>query len=187
MRISVFAIPALMLILWLEGGIPFAIMFFSALLHEAGHLLMMRLCGHRARRLDVLPMGALIVCPEGISFRHEVLIALAGPLTSFALSLASVIWFLVSNSANALFAVLINCVFALFNLLPERKLDGGKALYCFLIDKKSSETAEKICSVASTASRVLFLSVAGFCAAATGINFGVLLLTAVLLAQFLSK
>lgn len=186
-RVSVFAVPALLLILRLEGFLPFLIMLLSATAHESGHLITMRLCGYKPRRIDILPMGALIVCPEGIPYRHELYIALAGPLTSLLAATLSLLCFICSGSAEALFSFAANSVFGMFNLLPERKLDGGKALYCFLINKKSAEAAEKICSAASSASRMAFVAAALLFAVATNANLGVLLLTLVLVVQFLSK
>jgi Zn-dependent protease len=132
---------------WLEGVEPFFVMLFSASLHEAGHIFMMRTLGYRVRRVDILPMGALIVCPEGIPDYDEMKIALAGPLVSLFLALVSSLWFLESKSAISLLTTLINLVFGAFNLLPVRKLDGGKALFCFLSGK--TKRAEKICSFMS--------------------------------------
>lgn len=186
MRVSVFAIPALMVILWLEGLFPFLTMLLSALLHELGHLSAMLACGRKPRRIDILPMGALIVCPEGIPYRQELFIALAGPIASLFGAAVAAVWFLCIRSPFALFAFVVNCVLALFNLLPERKLDGGKALYCFLATKKDTDTAERICSAVSAASKCVFMAISVVFLAATNANLGVLLLSAVLLIQVAS-
>ena len=88
LRVSVFALPAFGLMLWCEGAMPFTILILSALCHEMGHITAMLLTKHRPRRIDVLLMGALIVCPEGISHRDDLIIALCGPLTSLCLAFA---------------------------------------------------------------------------------------------------
>jgi stage IV sporulation protein FB len=167
---------------WLEGFEPFFVMILSAFLHEAGHILMMRTLGYRVRRVDILPMGALIVCPEGIPDSDEVKIALAGPLVSLFLALLSSLWFLKSQSALSLLATLINLVFGAFNLLPVRKLDGGKALFCFLSGK--TKRAEKICSLASKISIFVFFLFGLSLVILSDFNLGVMILTSALLVQF---
>jgi len=182
MRVSVFALPVLLVMLWLEGKLPFAIMIISAALHEIGHISALYYLGYRVRRIDVLPMGAVIVVPEGIPDYDEVKIALAGPLVSLLCAVLCVVWFIIAGSALSLFAVLINCVFSLINLLPIRKLDGGKALCCFLAHKQK-KSAEQICSAVSLCAKLMFV---GFCFTLillSRFNLGVILLSFALLVQ----
>lgn len=187
LRLSVLALPSFLLMLWLEGLMPFCLMLFSAAFHELGHLAALRQCGRRARRIDILPMGALIVCPEGISDRDEALIALAGPLFSLFLFALSAIGYLIFGTVFFLFAAVINLVLAVFNLLPERKLDGGKALYCFLLSITNKETTEQICTVASFASTAVLSAVMLYCIFNSGFNAGVMLLSGALLLQLTEK
>ncbi len=184
LRVSVLAIPALMIMLWLEGAIPFAIMFFSASAHEIGHIAMMRYLGYRIRRIDVLPMGALIVCPEGIPDRDEALIALSGPIVSLFCAFVCSLWFMNSASAIPLFATLLNLIFGIVNLLPIAKLDGGKALYCILAYKQK-KSAEQICSAVSLCSKILFFSLSVLLIILSDFNFGVILLSGALLVQII--
>ena len=81
-RVSAFALPVMLLLLWCEGAIPFLIIMLSALLHELGHLTAVFALGYKVRRVDILPLGALIVVPEGIPNRSNQKIALCGPLAS---------------------------------------------------------------------------------------------------------
>lgn len=196
LRVSVFSIPAAILLYWSEGGFPFAILLFSALLHELGHLSAVWILGYRVRRIDLLPMGALIVLPEGIPHEKEWKIAISGPLVSLLLAAVSAILFAVNPNLPMLYSVVINLVLALFNLLPIRLLDGGKALLCFLKARQlrknpSSDLAEKkterICSVISNISLVAFAVIIALCLSAVGYNLGALLLSAVLLVQLTGK
>lgn len=182
LRVSVFAIPAFLILLWLEGAYPFAVMLASAAGHELGHLLALFRLGYRVRRVDILPMSALIVCPEGINDRDEMMIALSGPAVSLALSAASVIAFSFIGSELLLFSAVINAAFGVFNLLPILKLDGGKALFCFL-SYKNKEAAKQICLAASHCAIILFVSFAIFCAYLSGFNFGVIALSLTLILQ----
>lgn len=184
MRVSVLALPAFLLLLWLEGVVPLAIMMLSATAHEAGHILAIKLLGYRVRRIDILPMGALIVVPEGIPDKSEAVIALAGPITSLALAVLSMAWFAVSGTADPLFAVLINLVFGTINLLPIQKLDGGKALYCILSHKQKS-TAKQICSAVSLCAKIIFVTICVLFAVFTQFNLGVILMSLSLICQII--
>lgn len=175
------------MLFWLEGFLPFSVMMLSALVHELGHIVAVRSLGYRLRRIDLLPMGALIVVPEGIPYNHEMIIALAGPASSLVCSLIFSIAFLLNGEPICLFGFLSNLVFSLFNLIPEKKLDGGKALYCCLINKKSAETTENICSVATAVSKMLFVFVLSLCIVESGLNLGVALLSFSLLIQLFAK
>ncbi len=186
-RVSVFALPTLMLIFWLEGFAPFVVMLASAAVHELGHLMTMKSLGYRMRRIDILPMGALIVLPEGVSYRDELKIAFSGPLASLLCALLSLALFLTTNSVLALFAACSNLVLALFNLLPERKLDGGKALYYYLLIKTNPETAEKVSSTASAVSSAVFVSLFLLCITLTNRNLGIILISLTLLTQLFQK
>ncbi len=185
LRVSVFALPIFLLMLWLEGAKPFILVLFSAFAHELGHLFAMRALGYNIRRLDVLPMGALIVCPEGIPYRYDGIIALAGPLVSLACALGFWICFFINSSEYALYGGVINLTLGLFNLMPIRKLDGGKALYCFLANKKAE--AEWFCSLASAFGFILFSFFLLCCIYVSGYNLGVILLSVTLVFQLLEK
>ena len=77
LRVSAFALPGALLLIYCEGLLPFCILFLSCLLHEFGHLAALCICKCRYRRMDILPMGALIVCPEGMPYKKELAVALA--------------------------------------------------------------------------------------------------------------
>ncbi len=183
LRISVFAFPAMLVMLYIEGVVPFFIMLISALLHELGHLTVMRLMRHRPRRVDVLPMGALIVCPEGIPDRDEAIIAASGPTVSLLMSLASGAVFLSTRSVDALFPALVNFIFGFFNLLPVRKLDGGKALSCFLSGRVDDKKRDRICRISDLVSKLIFALILALAVCMSGYNPGVFMLSLSLLLQ----
>ena len=189
LRVSVFAMPALLVMLWCEGILPFLVLLLSASLHELGHVTVMTIEGYRYRRIDILPMGALIVCPEGIPDRIELKIALGGPLASLLCALICFAFLKFFSVPVLLYAALVNCVLGLFNLMPVKKLDGGKALACFLSVKypEKEKTAELICSAASVFSIVIFIILEITAVFAAGFNLGVIILSAVLLFQLLQR
>lgn len=182
LRISVFALPSLLVMLWIEGLLPFLMLVMSALVHEFGHIFTMKLLGHRPRRIDILPMGALIVCPESIPYKDETAIALSGPILSLTASLTAFCVYAANGNAYCFFFAFMNALLALFNLLPIEKLDGGKALACFLL-YKNKENCEHICSAVSKAAKLLLVLIITCGIASSGCNFGVILLSVTLLFQ----
>ena len=135
LRVSIFAIPAAILMLWCEGMLPFFIMLASALIHEIGHLFALKRLGRTPRRVDILPMGALIVVPEGMPDSEEWRVALGGPVASLTVASLCGVGFALVGAIPLLYALIINLILALFNLLPISSLDGGKALLCFLRER----------------------------------------------------
>lgn len=182
LRVSVIALPSLFVMLWLEGFLPFFILVFSAVLHETAHIAVMRILGYRARRIDILPMGALIVCPEAIPFRDEAAIALAGPIASLTASAVGLLAFIVNKNAYIIFFAIVNLMLALFNLLPVASLDGGKALFC-LLQYKEKRSCARICAFASLFSKTLLIMIIALAVIFSGYNLGVISLFLALLVQ----
>ncbi len=122
---------------WIRGIIAALFLFGSVLVHELMHALM-------AQRLHVPIAGITLFALGGVSEMKqeppkpsaEFLIAVVGPLASFAL--AGFFWIIwramhsggseASLTAIALYLVGLNLVVAVFNLLPAFPLDGGRIL-----------------------------------------------------------
>lgn len=181
-RISIFAIPAMILMFWVEGATSFFLITLSAIIHELGHIFTMTWLGYRIRRIDILPMGALIVCPEGISDINEMKIALLGPIFSLVTAVVSLFVYFINGSILALFFAIINLFFGIFNLLPIKKSDGGKAISSFL-SYRQVEKRDKICAIASFISKAIFIFVALLCVIYSSFNWGVILLTVAMVFQ----
>ena len=118
--------PALLILAVLAGAGPvLPPMLLAALGHEAGHLLALGIFRVPVEEILLLPLGALIVAPrqERLSYGRELLAVLAGPAANLLLALLSArIW------GGYVFAG-ANVLLGLYNLLPIRGLDGGRALY----------------------------------------------------------
>lgn len=181
LRISAFALPGALLLIYCEGLLPFCILFLSCLLHEFGHLAALCICKCRYRRMDILPMGALIVCPEGMPYKKELAVALAGPAASALGCAAALAFFAAFGSVSALYAFAVGAVLCLFNLMPAKRLDGGKALLNYLLMHKEKDTAERICSAVSSVVFVLLFALAAAVYFALDGNAGVMLMLTLLL------
>ncbi len=181
LRVSAFALPGALLLIYCEGLLPFCILFLSCLLHEFGHLAAICVCKCRYRRMDILPMGALIVCPEGMPYKKELAVALAGPAASALGCAAALAIFAAFGSVSALYAFVVGAVLCLFNLMPAKRLDGGKALLNYLLMHKEKDTAERICSAVSSVVFVLLFALAAAVYFALDGNAGVMLMLTLLL------
>lgn len=181
LRVSAFALPGALLLIYCEGLLPFCILFLSCLLHEFGHLAALCICKCRYRRMDILPMGALIVCPEGMPYKKELAVALAGPAASALGCAAALAFFAAFGSVSALYAFAVGAVLCLFNLMPAKRLDGGKALLNYLLMHKEKDTAERICSAVSSVVFVLLFALAAAVYFVLDGNAGVMLMLTLLL------
>jgi len=143
----------------------FGLAIAFAALHELGHLGAMAAFHVRPGRICLTAAGMRIERPPGlqVSFAREILIALAGPVVS--LGLAGV-FYLLPLPPDFCY---VNLGFGLFNLLPVRQLDGGRALYFFLCRRVSEAVAARVVMVTSLA--CLFLAACG--AALLGLQRGV--------------
>jgi Zn-dependent protease/CBS domain-containing protein len=117
---------------WMMGAVTAVLFFGSILVHELGHSVVALRYQIPVRRITLFIFGGVAqIAAEPPNASAEFLIAIAGPLTSFAL--AAVFYFLepmlVSIApalAMAKYLALINGILGLFNLIPGFPLDGGR-------------------------------------------------------------
>lgn len=116
---------------WLLGFVTATLFFASVLAHELGHALTAKKLGVRTKRIVLFFFGGVAELESNLRRgRDEVLVAIAGPLVSFAL--AALCWSLTGFGgevgAVAVWLARINFILAVFNLLPGFPLDGGRIL-----------------------------------------------------------
>lgn len=115
----------LLLCLWYAvswGVRPLTALAAAAAVHEAGHVLALRLCGARILGIRPEPCGLVLDADlSRLSYAQELLCVLAGPIADLvpALVLARAGWTMTAG------ACLVLCLYA---LLPIPPLDGGRAL-----------------------------------------------------------
>lgn len=119
---------------WLDAGLC-GWFLLGMLVHELGHLLVLRFCGVSVRGIRVDVCGAVIET-GWMTYGKEIACAAAGPVVN------------ILTGAVVLRAVpefgLVNLVLAAFNLLPLYTMDGGRILRAFLLLRCSQERAERI-------------------------------------------
>lgn len=123
---------------WLYSAAAAALLFVSVLLHELSHSMVALHLGVRVTGIRLhLFGGASELGTEPATPRAELLIAVVGPLTSFAL--AGLCYGLGRAAAGSAWTVTltgylaaVNLLVGLFNLVPGFPLDGGRVLRALL-------------------------------------------------------
>lgn len=117
---------------WLMGAVTTALFFASIVVHELAHSAVALHYKIPVSRITLFIFGGVSqIAGEPQSAGAEFLIAVVGPLTSFALAvLFYVSEPLLANAPPALaiakYLALINFMLAVFNLIPGFPLDGGR-------------------------------------------------------------
>jgi Zn-dependent protease len=117
---------------WIVGAVTSILFFVSVLLHELGHSVIALRYKVPVRSITLFIFGGIAqIASEPPSAMAEFWIAIAGPLTSFALAglftgLQLVATGLAPILALAKYLAYINGVLGLFNLIPGFPLDGGR-------------------------------------------------------------
>ena len=154
LRVSLLALPSFFMMLYLEGLLPTALLLLAALLHEGGHYLAIRRENAPLRRVDILPMGGLMVYDQTtVSSKGCALISAAGPMANL-FAMAICLPFL-HTSPYVLFFALANAFLAFLNLLPWEALDGGSILFHLLLGGMDAPCAEQVCKRISGVTSVL--------------------------------
>lgn len=161
---------------------------FSALCHECGHLVAMKLYGVSVKEISVSLGDIAINTDESAnSFTADVIITLSGVAVNFILFiLFLLVWFLSEAYLFRDLAVANLCI-GFFNILPISSVDGGNLLLLVLERHCSLNVSQKVIS-AVTAVFLIPLLVAGFLMLfAAKNNFSLLFAALYLLYIFVSK
>ena len=125
-------------VVWLLAAIATILFFTSVLLHELSHSLVAKRLGLPVQHITLFIFGGVSALGgEPTSARQELLVAIAGPMTSFLIAVVSglvmlIAWQLSDDQAPvtvvAFYLGLVNVMVGIFNLLPGFPLDGGRIL-----------------------------------------------------------
>lgn len=151
-------------------------MLMCALLHEAGHLVTMRIMGVQHGRITVTPLGADIKMTGMYGYGQDMLVYASGAMANFFGALCAYFIYLGSPSTLVMFIIISNLFYAFFNMLPIRGLDGGGFCEALLMKNCQPDTAWRICGVLSAFSMLALMALSLFLIFASGTNFSLLLI-----------
>jgi len=140
---------------WILGLASALGLFASVVLHELGHSLVAIRYGYPISSITLWIFGGIAQLEEmPEDWKHELLIALAGPIVSVGLGVVSLLLFLAVPAstdtavaaATFLFGylALMNVALAIFNMLPGFPMDGGRVLRALLARRRPYARATKI-------------------------------------------
>ncbi|MCU4716768.1 site-2 protease family protein [Halapricum hydrolyticum] len=143
------------LIRWGLGLAAATGLFVGVVLHELGHSLVAIRYGYPISSITLWLFGGIAQLDEmPEDWRHELLIALAGPFVSVVLAVLTYVAFLIvpvsDNVALASgkfllgYLALMNVALAVFNMLPGFPMDGGRVLRALLARNRGYARATKI-------------------------------------------
>lgn len=109
------------------------VLFTIVIVHELGHIFVATAYGYKIREMQILPYGGVAKLEHGAmgwNPRHEVAIAIAGPLNNLLMILVAVLLHGAGLWSDGLtqFFIKGNLMIGFFNLLPALPLDGGRIL-----------------------------------------------------------
>lgn len=119
---------------WVMGALSSLLLFGSVLVHEMAHALVARWRGLDARSITLFLFGGVTnLGGESKRPSTEFLVAIVGPLASFAIAgvallVTEVLGIDTRAGLIAGYLALVNAILGLFNLIPGFPLDGGRVL-----------------------------------------------------------
>lgn len=116
---------------WLIGGVSAILLFASVLLHELAHSFVALSRGLPVHSITLFLFGGVSnLSGESKEPRTEFLVAVVGPLTSFAIAAAAFLLALLPLDQRlgvvASYLAIVNVLLGGFNLIPGFPLDGGR-------------------------------------------------------------
>ena len=123
---------------------------FVVLCHEFGHFIVSKKLGYKLNYFCITPYGVNLNYKEKFfDSEDEIKIAVAGPLSSFILSvLFLAIWWIFPVVYNFTYVIALQSfLLGIFNLLPCYPLDGGRVLCELLTKQMQRKKAVKLTTI----------------------------------------
>lgn len=161
---------------------------FSSLLHEMGHIIVMRLKGAHLKSVSFnLGEVAINADTSELSYGDEALVAIGGVTVNLLMAaLGFGLWKITSYGLWFNFFVINGFIFC-FNMLPIRLLDGGEVLVILLRRRVSEKTVLRIINLLSFVFLVPLGTIGLISVFNSRYNFSLLFATLYLICTLVSK
>lgn len=147
-RLSISGILMVIALITTHSYISLAALLAAAI-HELGHVLAAQLLNIPLCEMKLGIFGASLSLSDSfLSYKKEIILAAAGPLTNIACVLLSIFLFDIQNDFFELF-ISSSLFLGILNLLPILDFDGGRILLCLLSLKISPDAAHQILKISS--------------------------------------
>ena len=184
------AFPLVWILLAMIGkGDGVLLVFISSLIHETAHIAAFLRYGERIKKLRLMPFGinVSLVSATDVSCKKEIFASLSGIAANIAAGALALAFGSTEKIIGADFFAACNFALAAVNLVPVIPLDGGRALYFFLLSKVSPGKAQRICLTVSFVFLVPLAALAIWLIVETGYNFSLMLICAYLFSYIALK
>ena len=175
-RIHPLTLPCLAALFIADSSVYTVLVLLAAVLHEAGHLTALLLCGIIPDAVEICPFGAVIEAgTASLPTARELFVLLAGIGVNTLLAAICLPAGYVTRMLPLLFFGAANAVLAAVNLCPVHTLDGGRACDAILFACLPPDRAQPLSDVISDLALLLLsvLSVRLF--AVSACNFSLLI------------
>lgn len=160
--ISVPAAAAAAVVYYLTPVDKLLAVLLPALIHELGHLLVLRLLGLRICRFQMELKGLCIEYRGYTGALGHALAAAAGPILGLLYALAASLLGAQYSSQWLELSAGVSLLLSAFNLRPALPLDGGRILYHLLSALLEEGTAARVVDIASLAVGVALLGLGAY-------------------------
>lgn len=147
---------------WAWGVLASAGLLVSITLHELAHTIVAMRHGGRVESIVLMALGGVSqVTQMPREPRHELAMAIAGPITSVLIAVTASLGYLAARDAPGLaFGLFVlaylNLVLGVFNLLPAFPMDGGRVLRAALAWRWGKHKATRIAATVGKVMAVAF-------------------------------
>lgn len=162
--------------LYADFSVYTLIVIMSALLHETGHLVFMKIFGVRIYSVTVFPFGAVIRSDAAsLPYKREATVAFAGAGVNIVCAAVSGIAYMCVPGIALQFICVCNLFLALINLVPVKTLDGGRILFSLLCCRMLPEKAQEYSDFISYLSFIFLVIASLALLTVTGYNFSLVI------------
>ncbi len=155
-RIHWLGLVLMALSIYLGYGYFMLALLLALIFHESAHMIAARFLGIRIQSVELTPFGGEAIIEDFtlLEPNKEVLVSLAGPISS--LGLAAFLYFLPHALEQELILWLLACslFLGLFNLLPALPMDGGRILRACLSGRIGFRRATQLAAFSGIACAV---------------------------------
>ena len=133
LNISIFSVLALFLFVLADFSVFTAILVSCILIHELSHLITMKICKGKVKKINVYPFGIDIVSDiHTLSYTKELIIVLSGGVANLVCALTAQLVFGWGYSTEMCFFIFANTLLGVGNLVPLPVFDGGRAVHIII-------------------------------------------------------